>query len=256
MINDILNTTFLFESYLKTFQFYDVFQKYVSYDFISIIYNVFVKSLAYNVKRIGTTTSFYDIITQLLDIPSSSIISVNTFFRLLYRNDYGYNNSNYTTISNFFNIVSLTPLELITLVRSEYELVQKTIKSEYYVPNNEYITQQNITANNENLPYDILYTDISRLDAQANRAILINVNDTNLLNNISYADFALLIDFLNIFQPEYVKIIIINILQDKNQFDSVNIQDDVSVNKINYIPYNIVGYCSTNAVLLDNAKAV
>ena len=256
MINDILNTTFLFEAYLKTFQFYDVFQKYVSYDFISIIYNVFVKSLAYNIKRIGTTTSFYDIITQLLNIPSSSIISVNTFFRLLYRNDYGYNNSNYTAISNFFNIISLSPSEFLSLVQSEYNLVEKTIKSDYYFPNNEYITQQNVIANNENLPYDTLYTDITRLQAQANRTILINVNDTSLLDNISYADFSLLIDFLNIFQPEYVKVIIIDILQDKNQTDSINIQDDVSVETLNYIPYNIVGYCSTNAVLLSNAKAV
>ncbi len=254
LITDIFTTTEIFENYLKTFEFYDVFKKFISFDFITIIKDYFIKKLAQNIKTIGLTQSFYSLIESLLGVTADNIIEVNRFFRLLYRNDYGLNDANFIKIQNFFQSITLTIPEVIQLANIEYSLVQKTIKSEYFIPNNETITYQNVINNHENLPYDNIYSDITRLEQQANRSILINVNNTSILNHISYETYSLLIEFLNAFQPEYVKIILINIIADNNSFDTMSIFDDLQVQKIEYIPYNIIGYCKIGSTRLLNQK--
>jgi len=102
LITDIFTTTEIFENYLKTFEFYDVFKKFISFDFITIIKDYFIKKLAQNIKTIGLTQSFYSLIESLLGVTADNIIEVNRFFRLLYRNDYGLNDANFIKIQNFF----------------------------------------------------------------------------------------------------------------------------------------------------------
>lgn len=243
IIHDIMESTSLFTSYLQTYNFYDIFSKYVFYDFINIIYTDFIKTLQKNIQNIGSTKSFISIITSLLSISEQSILSVNKIFRYLYRND----TSVYNDLIQWLNIESVNQNELKSILSDYYNSVQNQIKHDYKVTSN-------VTLSSQTIPGDTIYNDINQLEQQANRTILINISQTNILNNITYTEYQKLFEFLELFIPQYTKIILLAIISNHNSYASIFFESNVELMNIKYKPYNIVNYCSTGSTIMVNGN--
>ncbi|MEM4067984.1 MAG: hypothetical protein QXV17_14110 [Candidatus Micrarchaeaceae archaeon] len=127
LITDATSATPVFISYLQTYNFYNVFSKYVFYDFFNIIFGPFIKTLAKNIHSIGTTGSFTELISTLLNIPPTAILSVNQIYQFLYKG----NNNVYNNLDQWLNIPNLTQDEITSLFSDYYQEVIAQIQDDY-----------------------------------------------------------------------------------------------------------------------------
>ena len=233
LINNIFNDEKLFENYLHTYSFFDIFMKYINYDFLDIIYSeYFIKTLQENVRKIGIEKSAISLITTLLNITSDRIIYGNDIYRYVYLNDDTVKDKILTWLKN----PSLTDQELKDLLILYYKQIQRTIKKEYNI--NDIYNVDNVT----------------NLIQQANRTILLDISTTYIFEHLTDIEQQVLIQFLNEFIPQHVKIVLFNLLGEYSN-ELLNIIDNINI--INIIPnylLNIQGYTYLGFTILQNRK--
>ena len=232
-IENIFNDEELFENYLHTYSFFDIFVKYINYDFLDIIYSdYFIKTLQQNVRSIGIEKSVISIITTLLNIDKSRIIYGNDIYRYVYLHD----DSVKDKILQWLKQPSISDSELLNLLTLYYEEIKQTIKKEYDI--------------NEIYKVD----NVNNLIQQANRTILLDISTTYIFQNLTNVEQKVLIDFLNEFIPQHVKIILFDLLGNYTN-ELLNVIDNVKI--INIIPnylLNIQGYTYLGFTIMQNHK--